>query len=415
MKRLLIAANILLSLTVVGQSTLPVFVEITSGSGTHLRSVNFANAQTGYAAGDFLTLLKTTDGGFTWNQIPMNGIQAAGFEDDKVIDLHFFDAQHGYCIVEFYSAMFETTDGGANWTGLTDTPGNLCSPDDFAYVSESLQVLVGKACFGGATLARRVDTWEEPAMMLEGDQSKLVGISFFNENIGAVVSDSGKVYTTTNGGETWNGTTLITTGQLTSVTFANENSIYIAASGAAAGLYVSNNGGTSWTAEPTLPGNSVLDLNGFLSGNVEVAFGQNSESGLGILAYRNSGDTEWMVENYPAPLNAGYTLPDGNIVVAGNGGRIVRSDFTSSVVERRNTESRWNFYPNPARDLIFIDGDALQGASVAWKLMDASGRIATSGISTSGVIQFNSVNSGFYLIELISDGNSLGVRKVVIN
>lgn len=94
--------------------------------GNPIRVVDFVTDTLGWAAGDNGTVLKTTDGGFSWtNQGP---IVPQGGSDRKtgVFDACFVDATHGWIAAD--TMVYRTTDGGSTWSDsgawMTDMGGN---------------------------------------------------------------------------------------------------------------------------------------------------------------------------------------------------------------------------------------------------------------------------------------------------
>jgi photosystem II stability/assembly factor-like uncharacterized protein len=87
-----------------------------------LRRVFFVNENNGWIAGDNLNdfyflsiLLKTQDGGETWEKIPVNYC---------LQDIYFQDTQHGWAIGSnraFSGAILQTTDGGDHWAVQKDS------------------------------------------------------------------------------------------------------------------------------------------------------------------------------------------------------------------------------------------------------------------------------------------------------
>ena len=112
-----------------------------------LRGVHFANSVTGWVAGDNGTLLKTMDGGTTWTA-QSSGTTAA------LTSVFFFDDQSGWATTADGKVLL-TRNGGVNWTAKT--------------VAES----------------------------------SLLDVHFENEFHGYAVGNSGSIYKTYDGGDTW--------------------------------------------------------------------------------------------------------------------------------------------------------------------------------------------------------------------
>ena len=123
--------------------------EVTSGTKRQLFSIAFANKQVGYIGGYDGYLLKTTNGGETWNALPQIAVMNT-FND--VIDLDFVNENVGYAIISHYQNpdyrgdLYKTTDGGLNWI-LQDagTIAVYCSH----FFSENNGFITGSAFFTG--------------------------------------------------------------------------------------------------------------------------------------------------------------------------------------------------------------------------------------------------------------------------
>ena len=84
----------------------------------YLYGVHFINADTGWATGDTGTILKTTDGGSTWNK------QTSFVSYSSLKCIYFVDANHGWAAGK-YGAITRTTDGGATWAPDTSSVTNM--------------------------------------------------------------------------------------------------------------------------------------------------------------------------------------------------------------------------------------------------------------------------------------------------
>jgi photosystem II stability/assembly factor-like uncharacterized protein len=103
-----------------------------SGTKVYLFSVFFINDDHGFAVGDRATLTETTDGGKTWKprQIArstegMNSDLALAMQDPIFYDIRFTNEQTGWIAGEF-GHLLKSTDGGQNWTPHQNT---LMTPD----------------------------------------------------------------------------------------------------------------------------------------------------------------------------------------------------------------------------------------------------------------------------------------------
>jgi photosystem II stability/assembly factor-like uncharacterized protein len=74
-----------------------------------LTAVTFADALHGWAVGHDQTILKTVDGGLSWQLVYRDTDEAP-----PLLDLYFLDAERGFA-VGAYGSFFSTGDGGQNW------------------------------------------------------------------------------------------------------------------------------------------------------------------------------------------------------------------------------------------------------------------------------------------------------------
>jgi len=230
-----------------------------------LTQVFFVTADVGWVAGKSGTILRTVDGGNTW-EAQLGGDPAD--RSDAVGVLHFLDERRGWAVQgmktlhtrdgesweEIGSApygvqdmaftspstgfvagspqathlgpgnMYRTTDGGRTWKpvwtcqakvamgGLTRnldcSIGQIQFPTaqvGYAVVSNRC---VGMGCGGPPLIAKTMnggDTWQVligPGVI---EQDQVTGLSFLDENTGFARLGSKKLHMTTDGGQTWRG------------------------------------------------------------------------------------------------------------------------------------------------------------------------------------------------------------------
>jgi photosystem II stability/assembly factor-like uncharacterized protein len=160
-----------------------------------LTSVIFLDNQTGYAVGHEATILKTSDGGNTW-ELQFNERRG----ETPLFGIYFSDAKNGIAIGGF-SYAFETKDGGETWTQrslvedsyddfhlndlFTDTKGNVYIPAEYGTVYKSVD---------------RGRTWQTLETGYDG--SFWGGLGLANGNV-LVYGMRGNAYMSTNNGKGW--------------------------------------------------------------------------------------------------------------------------------------------------------------------------------------------------------------------
>jgi photosystem II stability/assembly factor-like uncharacterized protein len=134
-----------------------------SGTKSALYRVRFVDPETGWISGQEGLILHTTDGGKTWQR------QKSG-TTVYLFSLSFIDRNRGWAIGD-KSILLQTTDGGANW-----------------------------ALHKITTAAQKEVSAEEA---IASADPVLYDVQFVDANNGWVVGEFGKIYHTSDGGQTW--------------------------------------------------------------------------------------------------------------------------------------------------------------------------------------------------------------------
>src|SRR4051812_14399962 len=169
--------------------------------GNTLRAMAFSGT-TGYAAGDFGTLLQTPDGGATWT-----GLRAGTFSN--LTELQVLDANTlvagGGCVAR------RSTDGGRTFTRIAFTNVESdCPPESvlaaLAFLNPNLGYVFesGGQVFqtpdGGTRFAPKIAV---PGTKAAGGAAVPTDAAFTSETTGFVATTDGKLYGTTDGANSW--------------------------------------------------------------------------------------------------------------------------------------------------------------------------------------------------------------------
>lgn len=166
--------------------------------GNTLRAMSFAGA-TGYAVGDFGTLLKTTDGGATWSGLPVGTF--GGLTTVQALDASTVFAGGG-CVAR------RSTDGGRSFTAIRFTPVEVaCRAGlrDLSFVTGDVGYLLlddGRVFAtedGGNAFAPRTAV---PETRAAGGSAAPAEIAFLDASTGYATSGN-QVFQTRNGGGSW--------------------------------------------------------------------------------------------------------------------------------------------------------------------------------------------------------------------
>jgi len=216
------------------------WTQISSGTDKNLISMCFVNASTGYVGGARQLLRKTTDAGQTWQnlQLPVQGQWDTAY---YVLDINFVTQNIGY-VVGFFQLeckIWKTTDGGNSW--VTQGTGGANYLKKTYFIDEN-----NGFAYGGPTYSEVIKTTNGGASWQSVSQESYIAYSmcFINATTGVYGCADGRVYRTVDGGNTWNFALCPSSLDITSIHFINATTGFGFGSGS---VYIkSTDAGQSW-------------------------------------------------------------------------------------------------------------------------------------------------------------------------
>jgi photosystem II stability/assembly factor-like uncharacterized protein len=313
-----------------------------NNSLARLQSVHFTDAAHGWAAGSNGTLLKTADGGATWERVAL----PPQFSRDLVREVWAFDGQRLRLLGEYNltqrptsaelderSFLLASDDGGTSWQEIelarppekprrrkrADTPPSeedqverLNSPvlTGLAFAGPQTGWLVGES----GTIQSTRDGGAHWQMQYATSRKLFYDVFALDAQQAWIVGGGGLALRTVDGGANWNEQPVAAPQTLRAVQFLDARRGW--AAGINGTILATTNGGNRWQMQPS---NSTQTLNDVFFVNASEGWAAGDRGTL--LRTRNGGAT-WQDESLRTFANFNklyFTAPDCGWVVGTNG------------------------------------------------------------------------------------------------
>jgi len=393
------------------------WVEQNSNSDLWLTSVYFINENTGFIgsseplplSGNFYggEIIRTTNGGTNWSRVLLDS-------NLRVKSFYFTDQNTGYAVggsYALYGKIMKTTNSGLNWfTYLDNYPfGTYYHFYNINFANEntgfiSNQLGVYKTINGGINWSMCLNAQD----YIYGYLS-LKKIHFFDVNTGIFLSDSGKIYRTTDSGSNWSINYVDHLTSFRDITFANGNTGF--AVGLEGKYYRTINGGLDWqqidlgTNESFYSIKFVNDLTGFLTKDHGVL--KSTDAGLTWSEIMvESNDTLFSI--FFVNAETGYSSGTKGRLFKTTSGGVLGLNQTSTEIP--NAYSLEQNYPNPFNPATNIKFAIPKLANVRLAVYDLLGREVESLVNqqlSPGIYEVNwnaaKFSSGIYMYRLVTN------------
>jgi photosystem II stability/assembly factor-like uncharacterized protein len=284
-----------------------------TGNNFNFNAITFINATTGYIGGGIndKIIMKTTNGGSNWVTSNLG-------TPYTIKDIKFINANNGLAITD-YQTIHYTSNGGTNWISLNGAASVLYSIEyvspTLVYISSSGGILQ-KSTNGGLN-------WT--SQLIASASYSLYDVQFLDSLTGYVGGDNGTIVKTTNGGANWISVNSPVTSTVYSISFIN------ATTGVAAcenGRFIkTTNGGTNWVLQipPPTNYNRLSTVKYFPSGVIYTSgvYGNNMKSTDAGATWTSlvSGINSYIFSSYFLNANTGFaSMTAGYILKTTNGG-----------------------------------------------------------------------------------------------
>ena len=286
---------------------------------TYAYDFQFFDANTGYVVGSDgiynSYIRKTTNGGNTWQTQYSQG-SASNYK------IQFFDANTGYACMQ---NLLKTTNGGVNWILITNiVPPNNNYINTMDFINASTGFLLG----GNNFIARTTNggtTWDTSTI---NSQYYLTRIKFSNSNNGIVSGYYGTLYKTSNSGLNWINLSSGFTGYtnlISGIQFVNESTGYITGGYKLFGK--TTDGGNNWnklyfSGELEQIGGLYFfnSATGFVFGNANYVLKTSNSGANWTATYVSANNIVLMSVKFNGPNTGFTTATDGKVFRTTNGG-----------------------------------------------------------------------------------------------
>ncbi|NOZ46249.1 MAG: T9SS type A sorting domain-containing protein [Chlorobi bacterium] len=359
-------------------------------------------------------VIKTTNGGDTWNTVVIDATTERYYND-----IQFVDTNTGFAISSS-GYVFRTTDGGENWeqspyvwpdwinSGLEDY-SMKCKLHFFdantGFVARNDKSVMKITDFSN------VEGWTKTSSpgFNNGD------MDFLNENVGWIVRESvngmSNAFYTTDGGLTWIEVNIGDNKDLKGVSIVDENTIFVTSN--MSDVFKTTDGGSSWTEMGIEGSEWIYDID-ILSSGFGFAVGQ----GAVIYAFQNNGATisKAQVKGTTETLYKTFVVNENLAFAVGGMASLLRWKGTGGTLVKDINPILITIYPNPASNYININLSKYDNKVTA-ELYSINGKLCKSQRQGKNLsIKTSDLAKGTYILKVKnSNGKFLGSEKVIIN
>lgn len=333
---------------------------IQTGIRAGLNAVTFADSLSGWAVGEGGMIMRSVNGGRSWDTCAMLDHWASFNKVTATDSLHAW-------IAGYYGALARTSDGGRTWTEPADNLPTFI--EDLCWENSLSGWFVGEQ----GSIMKTTDGGDSWFAQTSNTSYYLNGIASAGNGRAYAVGDLGTILVTNDGGQTWTQAICSATTPLIAVTAYGSNLAW--ASGTDDAIWYTDNGGVSWEMI-SRSGIAARRLHFYDALNGWITNGRNQ------VLRTTDGGLSWIRINavYGVAIQDVCVLPDGKGWAVGDHGAILRFNTTpltsvespTAGIPRKITLS---VYPNPFNPRTTIAFDLPSDERVTLMIYDITGRL----------------------------------------
>lgn len=423
-------------------------VNLDQNSPGYSNVIKFRNDSLGFVMGDHSSILKSDDGGETWNKIAFD-------IDVNIKDFQFTGDSSIYAVGDYVrngnfenltSKIVKSKDLGETWDSIANFPGKQLYSLYF-YDNDTGIVAGYDGIYRTANSGLSWDTvWSTTQSgYAYGEVSQMSFRSKTGYAIGRGRNQSNNplfddfLLKSTDAGLTWNKVKSFQS-ELTTIYFINQDTGFVGTGSDSGNIVRTTDGGNTWLETQTMPLMFTVRSIHFASDMMGIAVGAPTAIGIGlptsffILKTIDGGLTWEGQSQYGVPLNSAYLMSDTSGFVSGWYSLIMKLNGNTNelpedypwylaggsdhIDDQESDESQIKLYPNPANEILYIYKPVLQQSIKSIHIISSTGCVMLTMKPAPGCdyipIDLSNLASGLYLIRLMySDRTDL--LKVIKN
>ncbi|MCA9300136.1 MAG: hypothetical protein KDA28_13780 [Phycisphaerales bacterium] len=296
--------------------------QVSNGSGRPMYNVGFADKRHGWATGDGDTILRTTDGGVTWTHQHTRQLMFSNPREVRALDPLTALVFYGDESPVGEAGVLYTVDGGDTWRNLQGTNFWPSGPVHFPDLERGFKInrfghYFSKTIDGG-------DTWESNTTGIGPfpANNAILDIFFLDDRYGWMVGYFNKAFRTTDGGLTWTPMLDVPGQVFRQVRFSDPIHGWVVGNNGFVAR--TENGGLSWEiqTQPGTFGHHIQDM--VMVGPNEMYFCTMGEALNAYVRHTTDGGQTWTYALYGEfkGVANGLAEVDGDLWCVGTDGNI---------------------------------------------------------------------------------------------
>jgi len=328
---------------------------------TGILAMDFINTSTGFAGTMGEELLITTDGGDNWTAVDIDITANQG----EINVIEFFGIQKGILNTSS-QGIYYTTNSGTSWTKAST---HVFEVLDICYASETILFAVTK----GQKIYKSTNEGVHWSLVFSGTKpgNYNLGVDFFDDQHGVVSSENGEIFITNDGGSNWSTVQFNQGGLLKDVFMKSVSNISIC--GVPGQVFESTDGGQTWGSDSS-------------SWDLQRAFNKVIQTENGTEFVCGSGPT---------------------------GGTILRKAVNLTGVQKQNVVE-FQVSPNPVNNILNIHLVS-ENSRARITIVNLQGMVIWDNVINTANQNINTSNwvPGLYIIT-VKSGSHISKEKIII-